>query len=202
MRKIRITYVFHFHIRLLINGFWCRQKSFCIDVLISRQKISSSVRCPIELFNFHKIKLHVKLYNLSPFMIVFDWISYSNSQQEIFCSLRKCHNRYSFMISSIVMFYVFSYLSQHDDLLTTSSVTLQHMMWFSFTTTTSFWCYKIIRMESGNRTTTKQIFSWSINEDVLLVQTLWNLNRNWAFILWSGAMSSIQKSLSTKWKVN
>ena len=128
-------------------------------------EFSSSVQYPIEMFNSHKIKLHVPLYHLSPFMKVFDWISYSN-------------NRYSFMISSIVMFYVFSYFSQHDDLLTTSSVTLQHMMWFSFTTTTSFYCYKIIRMESGNRTTTKQIFSWSINEDVLLVQTLWNLNRN------------------------
>ena len=127
---------------------------------------SSYVQYPIEMFNSHKIKLHVPLYHLSPFMKVFDWI------------VRKCHNRYSFMISSIVMFYVFSYFSQHDDLLTTSSVTLQHMMWFSFTTTTSFYCYKIIRMESGNRTTTKQIFSWSINEDVLLVQTLWNLNRN------------------------
>ena len=35
---------------------------------------SSYVQYPIEMFNSHKIKLHVPLYHLSPFMKVFDWI--------------------------------------------------------------------------------------------------------------------------------
>ena len=163
MRKIRITYALHFHIRFLINGFWCRQKSFYIDVLIQTFHLMYSILLRCSIPTKLNCMCHCTTYlHLWKYLI----------------GLRKCHNRYSFMISSIVMFYVFSYFSQHDDLLTTSSVTLQHMMWFSFTTTTSFYCYKIIRMESGNRTTTKQIFSWSINEDVLLVQTLWNPNRN------------------------
>ena len=90
----------------------------------------SFVQCPIEVFNFHKIKLHVPLYDLSPFMKVFDWIS---------CS-KNAITAILFMISSILMFYIFSDFFQHDDLLTTSSVTLQHMIVFSFTTTTSFYC--------------------------------------------------------------
>ena len=95
-------------------------------------EFSSYVWCPSELFNFHKIMLHVPIV---PSIAI-----YVSICLDIILELRKCYSRYFFIILYILMFDVFSTLFQHDDLLTTSSVTLQHMIVFSFTTTTSFYC--------------------------------------------------------------